>query len=176
MTTTPREKDTLILNYRRLVAVYCASPGRMLSREDREEMRADCYLAVSRAIDKHDPERGANLETLISRYIERAIASFLRTHGYNGTDYKQAAFERCADDGSEIETSATDNHDFIDLETVIDKSEQTGIIDEREAGILRACEQGYRYREIGQMMGGVSRQRIEQLRTRAIEKIKEAGV
>ena len=176
MTTTPREKDQLILNYRRLVAVYCASSGRMLSREDREEMRADCYLAVSRAIDKHDPERGANLETLISRYIERSIASFLRTHGYNGTDYKQAAFERTADDDTKIETTATDNHDFIDLETVIDKSEESGIIEPREAEILRACSNGYRYREIGAMMGGVSKQRIEQIRTRAIEKIKEAGV
>jgi len=176
LTTTPREKDQLILNYRRLVAVYCASSGRMLSREDREEMRADCYLAVSRAIDKHDPERGASLETLISRYVERAIASFLRTHGYNGTDYKQAAFERVADDDDCTETSATDNHDFIDLETVIDKVEREGIIDERESSILRACEQGYRYREIGAMMGGVSRQRIEQLRTRAIDKIKGAGV
>ena len=75
-----------------------------------------------------------------------------------------------------METTATDNHDFIDLEIVIDKVEREGIIDEREASILRACEQGYRYREIGAMMGGVSRQRIEQLRTRAIEKIKEAGV
>lgn len=176
MTTTPREKDRMIADYRRLAFMYCSRAVSGLSREDRDELRSDALMAVSRAIDKYDAGRGIALETVISRYLDRAISSWIRTHGYNGTDYKQAAFERGVDDGQELETTAIDNHDFIDLEIVIDKVEREGIIDEREASILRACEQGYRYREIGQMMGGVSRQRIEQLRTRAIEKIKEAGV
>ena len=178
MTTTPQEKTAIIKRFTRSAQMYVnrtTTPG--LTYEDREEMQSDCLIAVSNAVDSYDESRGVRLDTYISKCMRNAIASYLRANGYiqptpEGIDNgQQLAFERTATMTDPENATAEDDREYIDDSIMFDDLMESGLLTPREITILKGCEQGYTYREIGAMIG-VTKQRIEQVRSRAIKKLR----
>ena len=149
MTTTPEQKNAILLDAKNLVRMAIAGQRPFLSNEDYEELESDCLMAASRAIDDFEPDRGCRLSSLMFRYIVqkriKVLKHRMRKHNaVNDTD------ELC--DGYEpYEHGVSPEHVRLvqDMEIIIDRAGNDGVISDLEHRMLTSRRLGSSYREIG---------------------------
>lgn len=167
MITTPREKNLLILEYLWMIDKYGYNYSLTLSNEDYEEASADAMIAISKAVDAFDDNKGATLKTFIARYIINSFKHFYNIkHGKRRS--RQAVFEQSAipfsslsPDGSETPDSYgktdPDQSGRIWKELVI-----RGLSSPRKRRILNMRLDGLTFIEIGRRVG-ITKQRAHQV-------------
>lgn len=188
MTTTPDEKKALLTEAWKLVGSAMRSVR--LSDEDYSDLRALCIEAADKAIDSWEPDRGRSLPSWIYRHIVQAKRDYLRGMTMATTHNRQSTFERDASCFSELSDGMADRGEcpvgcvphsresahhrsmIQDMEIIIDRARNDGVLTEREYMVLVARRQNVKQRTIAVEIG-VSFQRVGQIEAEAVEKIRK---
>jgi RNA polymerase sigma factor (sigma-70 family) len=135
----------------------------------RDDLHAPASVALIRAVETYNPEKGAKLDT----WIMTRVFSALRTEwqrsrlGY-GEDEEGSSFDNIAHLVPAPE--GLDPVDKVEADRLWDLALD---VPDREYQILRRWAEGEPMTDIGRDLGGVSRQRIHQLREQALDRIRE---
>jgi RNA polymerase sigma factor (sigma-70 family) len=176
MITTPREKNAILVDAKNLVRMAIVGQKRFMTREDYEELESDCLMAASRAIDDYDPSIGCRLSSFMYRYIIQKRIKVLRHRArrsleIHDTESLETSMDGECSGGVSSKNSAHHAAMIQNMEIIIDRARNDGVLTEREYMVLVARRGNVIQPVIAQELG-LSFQRVGQIEAEAVEKIK----
>lgn len=171
---TQKEERAAFVKYSGLVR-YCIRRYKyILSREDYEEMEADCLGEIFHAIDDYCPghESGASVDSFISKYARTKARSFVSSMGNRDAIFNAGmiSLSTPAGDGDgTLEDSIAD--DQIDHTNRLQLSAAIASIQKpRSRDIVQRLVDGQPNRSIGRDYG-ICRERVRQITVAAVEEM-----
>jgi RNA polymerase sigma factor (sigma-70 family) len=152
-----------------------------LSETDRDELFAHCLLGLWYAAQWYDPCRGAFSSFAVPKIIGR-ISNFFTTKNRMKRKIDNEAISLSTplnegeDGGPTLEDILQDPRAEFESRIIArDEIERLlALLEPRERRIIESLGQGLTLDAVGGLEGGVSRERIRQLRNRAVKKIQMA--
>jgi hypothetical protein len=161
MIVTERERGRLIKQYNKLLNTMLWKWKRRLNEWDFEELRGDCCMAMSKAIDHHNDTGNNALGTIMGLCINHAIydwaqkymadkRKFLR-RAFTFTDIEHDNGEYAAGECPEIPlVFIKEDPDWL---IMLDKLRETSLLSKDDWFVLDRMSQGYLDKETGVEMG-----------------------
>lgn len=176
---TDREATQYGSRYRRLVLHLIARDRASLSREDFEELEADCTMAALRAVDDYCPghSSSATLDSLVGRYILTARLCYLRRHAR----YDEISLDSPADpwqpDGDTLVDTLADDR-ATDIDASMEQARRMALVRSIADGLPRAQRraimgtlEGRSVPEIAHL-AGISRAAVGEAYRHAVEAVR----
>ncbi len=178
---TRAEAEAMIRENRGLIfwTISRFGPPRMNDTE-REDLEAECLVGLWYAALKYRPEMGRFSSFAVPK-IRGRICGWLTTQNRKKRRIDREALSlstplHAGEEGATLEDTLPDPRaefeERIIARVEIDRSLMP--CSERERRILRALGDGMTLDAVGGLEGGVSRERVRQIRDRALQKIKRA--
>ena len=179
-----REEVEAIIRSNLALIKWCISkyaPGR-LTEADRDELFAACLPGLWLAAEQYDPSRGMRFSTFAVPKIRGKISAWLSTRNrkkrkfnddtlslsmplHHGEAGGETLEDILPDPGAEFESRIIARDEIERL---------LASCTERERRILCALGDGFTLQITGDMEGGISRERVRQIRNRATKKVQTA--
>ena len=176
---TQREQHAAFVKYSGLVRYCIRRYKEILSREDYEEMEADCLGEIFHAIDDYCPghESGATLDSFVGRYASMARRSYLRRHSrYDDISLDSPADFSQPDGEALVDLLADDRPD--DLDASMEQARRMALVRSIADGLPR----GQRRALLGALEGrsvpeivhlaGISRAAVGEAYRHAVEAVR----
>lgn len=176
---TERQAADYRSRYLKLIRHILARDRESLSREDYEEMEADCLEAALRAVSAYDPNHASasSLDSFVGRYASMARRSYLRRHSrYDDISLDSPADFSQPDGEALVDLLADDRPD--DLDASMEQARRMALVRSIADGLPR----GQRRALLGALEGrsvpeivhlaGISRAAVGEAYRHAVEAVR----
>lgn len=182
MDISEQERAKLLQENKSTVRKALSKQRPKMRPDDYDELFADCWFAVSRAIDAFDPSRGVPIGAFIWRYIiQERNDSIRRMIGYQHEKADKTAiiFTDCLNIKGEDPEFVDERQGLewialkVDARRILEDATKRGIVSKRERQEIGMWLRGMNFQQIGDALG-VTRSAVSYACLNAFERMRIA--